>query len=154
VACAERAGQARSALAAAADRAGSRARERLDHARSRLRLLSPSALVERGHLRLDDCANRLAAALRTAAHQRRQELTDLRSRFERASPATRLPLAAQRVLALGKRLQAASPASVLNRGFVVLRDERGNPVMRRAGVTPGQRLEAEFADGSAPLRAE
>ena len=100
VACAERAGQARSALAAAADRAGSRARERLDHARSRLRLLSPSALVERGHLRLDDCANRLAAALRTAAHQRRQELTDLRSRFERASPATRLPLAAQRVLAL------------------------------------------------------
>jgi exodeoxyribonuclease VII large subunit len=128
--------------------------ERLDHARSRLRLLTPAAQIERGHLRLDDFSNRLAAALRAGAQHRRQELTDLRSRLERASPAARLPLAAQRVQALRKRLQAASPASVLNRGFVVLRDEQGKPVMRRAAVQTGQRLAAEFADGSAPLRAE
>jgi exodeoxyribonuclease VII large subunit len=154
IACAERAGQARAALAAGADHARRRAVERLDHARSRLRLLTPAAQIERGHLRLDDFSNRLAAALRAGAQHRRQELTDLRSRLERASPAARLPLAAQRVQALRKRLQAASPASVLNRGFVVLRDEQGKPVMRRAAVQTGQRLAAEFADGSAPLRAE
>ena len=34
----------------------------------------------------------------------------------------------QRLLALWKRLQAASPASVLNRGFVIMRDAEGRPV--------------------------
>jgi exodeoxyribonuclease VII large subunit len=43
---------------------------------------------------------------------------------------------------------------VLNRGFVIVRDEKGKAVTRRAGVAPGQRLEAEFADGRAQLRAE
>jgi exodeoxyribonuclease VII large subunit len=58
------------------------------------------------------------------------------------------------LLSLWKRLQAASPASVLNRGFVILRDERGQPVPRRTGVSAGQRLTAEFGDGSLPVRAE
>ena len=154
VACLERAGQARVAVTVAVDQARRRAAERLDHARSRLRLLTPAAQIERGYLRLDDCANRLAAALRAAAQHRRQELTDIRARLERASPAARLPLAAQRLESLGKRLQAASPASVLHRGFVILRDEKGRPLLRRAAVRPGQRVAAEFADGSAPLTAD
>jgi exodeoxyribonuclease VII large subunit len=154
VACLERAQQARESLTAAVDQAQRRAIERLDHARSRLRLLTPAAQIERGYLRLDDFSNRLAAALRAGAQHRRQQLADARSRLERASPAARLPLAAQRVLALRKRLQAASPASVLNRGFVVMRDEQGKPVMRRSAVRTGQRLAAEFADGTAPMRAE
>jgi exodeoxyribonuclease VII large subunit len=154
VACLERTQQARESLVAAVDHARKRAIERLDHARSRLRLLAPAAQIERGYLRLDDFSNRLAAALRAGAQHRRQQLAEARSRLERASPATRLPLAAQRVQALRKRLQAASPASVLHRGFVVLRDEQGKPVMRRTAVRTGQRLAAEFADGTAPLRAE
>jgi exodeoxyribonuclease VII large subunit len=154
VACLERAAQARGALAAAADQARRRAVERLDHARSRLRLLTPAAQIERGHLRLDDFSNRLATALRTAVHHRRQGLAEARARLDRSSPAARLPLAAHRLEALGKRLLAASPRSVLHRGFVILRDEQGQPVLRRARVRTGQRLAAEFADGSAPLRAE
>jgi exodeoxyribonuclease VII large subunit len=150
----ERAVQARGALAAAADHARKRAAERLDHARSRLRLLTPAAQIERGYLRLDDVANRLGTALRTAVHHRRQALAEARARLERSSPAARLPLAAHRLEALGKRLQAASPASVLNRGFVILRGEKGQPVLRRAQVKAGQHLAAEFADGVAPLRAE
>ena len=51
-------------------------------------------------------------------------------------------------------VEGASPHSVLNRGFVILRDEAGRPVVRSVGVRPGQRLEAEFADGRRPLRAE
>ncbi len=154
VACAERALQARDSLADAVIGGTQRALQRLDHARSRLRLLTPAAQIERGFLRLDDCANRLAAGLRAALQQRRHELTAARSRLERLSPELRLPLAQHRLLALAKRLQAASPVSVLNRGFVILRDERGRPVMRRAAVQAGQRLGAEFADGTAPVRAE
>jgi 16S rRNA (cytosine1402-N4)-methyltransferase len=49
----------------------------------------------------------------------------------------------QRLLALWKRLQAASPASVLNRGFVIMRDADGQPVQTQAAVRPGQRLAAQ-----------
>ena len=54
------------------------------------------------------------------------------------------------LLSLSKRLQGASPRSVLNRGFAIMRDEQGRPVIRNAGIKPGQRLEAEFADGRRP----
>ena len=154
VAFLERAAQARGALGAAAEHAGRRAAERLDHARSRLRLLTPAALIERGYLRLDDFSNRLAAALRSSAQHRRQALMTARTRLERASPETRLPLAVQRVEALRKRLQAASPASVLNRGFAIIRDEKGTPILRRAAIKSGQHLSAEFSDGSTPLKAD
>jgi hypothetical protein len=37
---------------------------------------------------------------------------------------------------------------------VIVRDEGGQPVPRRAGVTTGQRLTNEFADGPLGVRAE
>ncbi len=154
VACAERAIQASNAMDAALDSAMARATERLDHARSRLRLLSPAAQIEQGYLRLDDLSNRLAAALRDGAQLRRQQLADARAAFARVSPETRVQLASHQLLSLWKRLEAASPASVLNRGFAIMRDETGQPVMRRAKVRPGQRLAAEFADGKIGVRAE
>jgi exodeoxyribonuclease VII large subunit len=154
ISCSDRAARAGEALAAVVERSQARAVERLDHARSRLRLLTPSALVERGWLRLDDFSNRLGAALRAAAQAPRERLADARSRLERASPVIRLQFAAQRVEGLGRRLQAASPASVLNRGFTLMRDDRGRPVTRRAALRAGQRLSAEFADGTSPVRVE
>ena len=154
VACAERALQAGAAMGDTAEQALARARERLDHARSRLRLLSPAAQVEQGWLRLDDSSNRLGAAMRLALQGRRQRLSERRAAFELRSPETRVQRESHRLLSLWKRLQAASPASVLNRGFVILRDERGQPVPRRTGVSAGQRLTAEFGDGSLPVRAE
>ena len=154
VACAERATQAGEAMAAALEGAVDRAGERLDHARSRLRLLSPGAQIEQGYLRLDDLSNRLGAALRASVQARRQQLADARAGLARRSPEERVQNESQRLLSLWKRLQAASPASVLNRGFAIMRDEAGKPVTRRAKVQPGQRLAAEFADGTAPVRAE
>jgi exodeoxyribonuclease VII large subunit len=151
---AERTESARESIASAVSEALSRARERMAHARSRLRLLSPSALVERGYLRLDDMAGRLAAALRSFLQLRRHALSVAAARLDRASPETRVHIESHRLLSLYKRLQGASPASVLNRGFAIIRDDKGRPVIRRAGVGPGQRLEAEFADGRLPLRSE
>jgi exodeoxyribonuclease VII large subunit len=151
---AERTESAGRAISSALGEAVSRARERVAHGRSRLRLLSPAALVERGYLRLDDMSNRLGSALRSSVHLRRQRLSGAASRLDRSSPETRVQIASHRLLSLWKRLQGASPGSVLNRGFAIMRDEKGKPVTRRAAIVPGQRLEAEFADGTTPLRAE
>ncbi|MBX3751751.1 MAG: exodeoxyribonuclease VII large subunit [Opitutaceae bacterium] len=154
VAALERATQARQALGDAVDAALERATERLDHARSRLRLLSPAAQVEQGHLRVDDLANRLGSALRSAVQGKRQALTELRTAWQRHAPDARVQLESHRLLSLWKRLQAASPASVLNRGFIIIKDRAGRPVTRAAAVTPGQRLTAEFADGQRGLTAD
>ena len=150
----ERTASAGQAIEGALNEAISRARERVAHGRSRLRLLSPAALVERSYLRLDDLSNRLRSALRSSVQVRVHRLSGAASRLGRASPETRVLIHRQQVLSLGKRLQGASPGSVLNRGFAIVRDDRGRPVIRRAAIKPGQRLEAEFADGKAPLRAE
>ncbi len=151
---AARAAQAATAMTAAGESALARATERLDHARSRLRLLSPATQIEQGFLRLDDCANRLVSALRSAVQLRRQQYGEIRSRLAQASPEARVQLGSHQLLSLYKRLQAASPASVLNRGFAIVRDESGRPVARRAAVKPGQRLTNEFSDGSVKVKAE
>ena len=131
-----------------------RGRERLDHARSRLRLLSPAAAIERGHLRLDDLAGRLNAALRSAAQQRREQLAGARARLTSASPEKRVQLESHRLLALWKRLESASPQSALKRGYVMVRDEQGRPIARAKGIKPGQMLVNEFHDGPVPVRVE
>ena len=151
---AERTESAARAARAAVEGAVDRARERVAHGRSRLRLLSPAALVERGYLRLDDMSNRLAAALRSSTQSRRQALSGAAARLEKASPELRVRFESQRLLSLYKRLQGASPGSVLNRGFAIVRDDGGKPITRRAAIRAGQRLEAEFADGRTRLRAE
>jgi exodeoxyribonuclease VII large subunit len=151
---AERTARAAADLAGAMDDTLARARERLDHGRSRLRLLSPRARVEQGQLRLDDLANRMGAALRSGVQGHRQRWTALAGRYRACSPEPRISLESHHLLALWKRLQAASPESVLHRGFVIVRDEEGKPVARRAAVKPGQRLTNEFADGPLGVRAE
>ena len=128
--------------------------QRLDHARSRLRLLSPRAVIEQSQLRLDDLSNRALAAGRAGLQRQRQRLTLVAGRYRGCSPDQRISLESHRLLALWKRLQSASPDSVLHRGFAIVRDDQGRPVPRRASVKPGQRLTNEFADGSVTVRAE
>jgi exodeoxyribonuclease VII large subunit len=150
----ERVRQVQEAMAALLEAGVRRASAELDHARSRLRLLSPARQIEQGQLRLDDLANRLGSALRHSTQMRRQQLGELRAMLAQRSPTQRVQIESHRLLALWKRLQGASPASVLSRGFVIMKDEAGHPVTRRADVTAGQRLRAEFADGTASVRAE
>jgi exodeoxyribonuclease VII large subunit len=154
VGCAERVRQAEDVMTALAEASVQRAAAQLDHARSRLRLLTPAAQIEQGFLRLDDFTNRLRAALRHSLQARRQELGDLRALLGQRSPEKRVQSDSHRLLSLWKRLQAASPRSVLNRGFVMLRDETGRPVTRRVQTAPKQRLAAEFGDGTVPVRVE
>ena len=150
----ERVRTAAQSLRACLQREVEAAGERLDHARSRLRLLSPGAQVERGFLRLDDLTGRLSLALRQAMQNKRQQLAVPAARLERSSPEFRVQRESQRLLALWKRLQAVSPASVLNRGFAIVRDQQGKPVVRRADVNTDQRLDVLFGDGEVRVRAE
>jgi exodeoxyribonuclease VII large subunit len=154
VACAERVARAADLLHREVDARAEAARRRLEHAASRLRLLTPSALVERGYLRIDDQRNRLEAALHRSVRERRHALARVAADLVRVSPEMRVRLESQRLLGLWKRLEAASPVSVLNRGFVILRDDAGRPVMRRESLASGTHVSAEFADGRAPLTAD
>jgi len=61
---------------------------------------------------------------------------------------------AHRLLALRKRLESASPASVLKRGYAIVRDESGQPVARAKGLKPGQALVNQFHDGQVRVRTE
>jgi exodeoxyribonuclease VII large subunit len=128
--------------------------EALDHARSRLRLLSPAAYVERGYLRLDDLTSRLAAAVQHSAQRRRERFQAMANRFAQRSPEYRIQLESHRLLALWKRLQSASPDSVLKRGFAIVKDAEGKPIQRRANLQDGQDVSLTFADGSVRARVE
>jgi exodeoxyribonuclease VII large subunit len=154
VACAQRAARSAEGLEATVDDAIDRAAARLDHARSRLRLLSPAAQIEQGFLRLDEMAGRLSSALRHRVQDDRRRLAEAKSLFEQRSPERRVQIESHRLLALWKRLQGASPASVLNRGFAIIRDEVGRPISRRQEIATGQQLTAEFVDGTLPIRAD
>jgi exodeoxyribonuclease VII large subunit len=131
-----------------------RAREKLDHARSRLRLLSPAAAIEQNFLRLDDLGNRLKSAMRSAVQLRRESLGTVRARLAVASPQKRVEAESQRLLGLWKRLESASPQSVLKRGYAIVRDSAGKPVARAKGLQPGQPLVNEFHDGKVRVKVE
>ena len=150
----ERLTRADDSLGSLLDASLARAREKLDHARSRLRLLTPTAAIEHSHLRLDDLGNRLGSALRSVVQLRRESLGTARARLAVASPEKRVRQESQRLLALWKRLESASPASVLKRGYAIVRDDQGRPVPRAKGLQAGQLLVNEFHDGQVRVRAE
>jgi exodeoxyribonuclease VII large subunit len=154
LAATERVARAGDGLVRRLDDAVAQGGERLDHARSRLRLLSPVAAIEQSHLRLDDFRNRLAAALRSSVQLQREALGAARSRLAATSPAKRVEQDSHRLLALWKRLESASPASVLKRGYAIVRDESGRPVSRAKGVKAGAALVNEFHDGKLRVRVE
>lgn len=130
------------------------ARQQLEHLGSRLRLLSPAAAIEQNHLRLDDLRNRLGSALRASVQGGRHALAAAGARLAATSPEKRVQLESHRLLAMWKRLESASPQSVLKRGYAIVRDEAGRPVARAKAVKPGQPLVNEFHDGRVRVRVE
>jgi exodeoxyribonuclease VII large subunit len=151
VACQERAERAAHRLEGQAFDALRAARRHWEHARTRLRLLEPAAQLERGWLRLDDLANRKLSALRAGAQQARHRLTQVQASLTAVAPLRRLEFERHKVESLGKRLAAASPLSVLGRGYVLMRDDGGRPVTTRVEALGHSKLRAQFSDGEVPL---
>jgi exodeoxyribonuclease VII large subunit len=106
--------------------------QRNDVAGLRLQSLRPAARLERGRHRLALLGQRLAAGMRR-----------------------RLDLRTQRVELLARSLSAVSPLATLGRGYAVLRDAEDGRILRRAAESrPGQRVEAQLAEGRLHLRVE
>src|SRR4051812_35023314 len=98
VRCGERVRQADEALDTLTAGGVREAGAALDHARSRLRLLTPSAQIEQGYLRLDDLYGRLSASLRHSAQLRREQLGQARAGLGRHDPTFRVQRDCQRLL--------------------------------------------------------
>jgi exodeoxyribonuclease VII large subunit len=143
---------------------------------AKLAAASPQARLERAHLRLDDVNNRLGSVIRHRLGECRHRVLELSMRLQRLTPeseivrtqerltalARRLSREAaagiearcQRLASLAERLRALDPDSVLRRGFAIVRNEAGRPVVSCRQIASGDRLTAQFHDGVAPLKAE
>lgn len=153
----------------------------MDEAATRLTALirglpSPADLFGLRQQRFDDLAERLPRALsaNTGSHRRalaeksaglRRNLLDSlieRRRFPVGDAARRLTAARDRMLQDGRgRLEGAarlleslSYQGVLARGYAVVRDARGKPVMSSLSIQPADRLGIEFKDGHIQVIAE
>ncbi len=126
---------------------------RLDERAERLDNALPN-LVERRRIDLDRLATRLDHAVRTvrAAEQAGQE----RGRLQLDQAGRRLAAAMPRLLSdraihldgAGKLLESFSYRKVLERGYAVIRDGHGHPVVSAAAAKPGAGLGVEFGDGT------
>ena len=85
---------------------------------------------------------------------RQSPLAVVASCLRSVSPEKRVQQESHRLLALWKRLESASPKSVLQRGYAIVRDATGRPVPRAQGLKPGQALVNEFHDGKVSVRVE
>ncbi len=116
--------------------------------------------AERREERLQGLFARLQAALRSNREAHRQRIGRDRERvaalIDRASRALDT-LLDRRVAALdraGQVLAALSYQGVLARGFALVRGPEGRPLRAAAAVSPGLRLDIEFADGHVGAVAE
>ena len=118
--------------------------------------LAPQLLrmnVERRRERFSGMAQRLRASLtanitaaRTQLARQRERVGVFAARAERAVGVI-LDQRAMRFERAGQLLTAFSYRGVLARGFALVRDAAGLPLRAAASVSPGMRLDIEFADG-------
>lgn len=129
------------------------ARQRFDSASGRLgQGLRTNTQLHRS--RLDKAAARLTPrTLSKAITDERKELKRLSDRTTRALRQI-IELRSQRVSGAAKLLASLSYKSVLQRGFAVVRDDKGKPLHAAADVKPLQKLAIEFADGTVKVRED
>jgi exodeoxyribonuclease VII large subunit len=99
-----------------------------------------------------------AAGLRLgAAWARRRDGFGAAPGLARLSPAPVQAMLRQRqavLEGLSARLESASYTSVLARGFALVRDAKGAPVVAAGSIAPGQSLRLTFADGEVGVSAD
>jgi exodeoxyribonuclease VII large subunit len=141
-------------------------------------LPEPRSLLETATQRLDDRAERLALGLRQFLELNRERVDGLGARLRGEALQMQIIRAAEKLAALPDRLQGAlrriierraglleaaggrlesyykALENVLARGFVLVRDAGGNPVVSAQGVAPGSALTLEFHDGKLSVVAD
>lgn len=140
--------------------------QRVDDRAERLSLAMQTRL-ERQKARLDQSAARLPAPAQQLAYAQdrlnsrvqalggayHQYLSRTQSRFDRASTLMRpkavqdkIAQAEQKLASLGALLESYSYKGVLERGFALVSDSEGRPVLSAEGLKAGQALTLQFKD--------
>jgi exodeoxyribonuclease VII large subunit len=132
--------------------------ERRDHELAVARLVSPQAVIAAKEQALVAEARVLEGAMRRYAGDTRQKIERTTERLEQFADRLKrcsddlLQRCGERVEQLGKLLESYSFHSVLNRGFALVRDQDGRPVLAASGTRTGDTLRIEFADGRIGVR--
>ena len=132
--------------------------ERRDHALAAARLVSPIAVLLAKQQALSSEVRVLEGAMRRYVGDTRQKIERTGDRIEQYGE--RLQRCGTELLAhgerqveqLGKLLESYSFHSVLTRGFALVRDQDGHPVMTAAETHAGDTIAIEFADGRVGAR--
>lgn len=138
----------------AALRAAARASEtKLAQAARRLERASPRVAIARARSRLDAIGERPRNALAALAARQRPRLSDLGARLAYVFEAG-LRERRARLDGLWRQAHALSHQATLSRGFAIVLDAAGAPVRSKAALSPGERVDLRFHDGSLGARIE
>jgi exodeoxyribonuclease VII large subunit len=127
--------------------------ERRGHALAAARLISPVAVLLAKQQALVGEVRVLEGAMRRYVGDTRQKIERTTDRIEQYGERLRrcgselLAHGLRQVDQLGKLLESYSFHSVLNRGFALVRDQDGHPIMTAAETRAGDTIAIEFADG-------
>jgi exodeoxyribonuclease VII large subunit len=119
----------------------------------RLRLSAPGLVASRRSA-LDVTSHRLTAAMHRAVTLLRGRADRVVGRVSEAPLRAALREARAHLSGIGPRLEAASPLALLQRGYVLVTNQAGQPVTSAASVKPGNRLHLQFSDGQVDAIAE
>lgn len=139
--------EGKQALWTAAEMQIQRLGQDLDQLQYQLQGLNPELKVVRMRGRLETLAGRLGAGLNQPLQFQKKHLDRLSRRLERYFPEERVLRRRDRLKALKNRLHQASVESTLKRGFALVRDARGNPVMSADALQSGAAVTLQFRDG-------
>jgi exodeoxyribonuclease VII large subunit len=110
-------------------------------------LPAPGLIIEARRGRVALLAQRLAAGLQHTAAGRRAAAARVLHGLNVAALSAGLREARARLGGVAGRLEAVSPEAVLKRGYALVFDRKGAPVVLAAAVRPGAELRLRFADG-------
>ena len=148
----------------------------LELQKSRLEGVSPKQLIEQFYLRLDDILNRQQAFIKAYIIDGKNRIDKLITRLYAISPENRLQLAklqynsvqqryyrnvhiimdklCEKLNQLSKRMIDFSPEQTLKRGFVLVRNTKGEIVSSKDGITKGNKLKTHFYDGDVDVTVD
>ncbi len=113
------------------------------------RLPTPHQAIGARRARVDLAGVGLANGLRHAISAARVHAGRTLARLTAASLMARLREAGARLQGVISHLEAVSPEAVLQRGYALVLDRSGHPIVRVVDAKPGTRVRLHFADGEA-----
>ncbi|MCZ6671569.1 MAG: exodeoxyribonuclease VII large subunit [Verrucomicrobia bacterium] len=151
-------------------------KENLENLKRRLWLLSPVGRIEHAQLRLDDLSSRMSSTLESGMLTFRNHLAGLSLSILRADPSAKISHCRLSTQGLAHRLESSmsskvlenrnrlsraqsllqtlSPSSILNRGFALVRDDVGRPIVSKKAIQPGDKVTVQFKDGEVSLNRD